>query len=242
MSPSVAIKSYDKIGLNSGVVLDLPGFEGAGSILYDLSRDHNNGIIYGATWTQLASGLWVLGYDGDDYVDIGETFQATFRDSCTLSIWVKPTDGQPAASQFIMGSKNASAEDQLNLRIDTTGDLIAYYKSNNNGVQASGGAGTFTNGQQDWHRIDVVTDSANTDTEGIKLYLDATKIATGDAAAVTFAIWTSVDEFFIGAYDLDGTATSYFTGLIALPRIRNEIVLGVDLQCEFNRERSLFGV
>jgi len=64
----MAIKLFDKVARNQGLVLYLPFMEGTGSSVHDLSKYHNNGTITGATWTQLPSGIWVLSFDGvDDY-------------------------------------------------------------------------------------------------------------------------------------------------------------------------------
>jgi len=67
----MAIKLFDKVARNQGLVLYLPFMEGTGSSVHDLSKYHNNGTITGATWTQLPSGIWVLSFDGvDDYVEV----------------------------------------------------------------------------------------------------------------------------------------------------------------------------
>ena len=50
---------------------------------------------------------------GNDYIDTGATFQTTFRDSFSIAFWMKPTDGQPSASEIIMGVANASAQDYI---------------------------------------------------------------------------------------------------------------------------------
>lgn len=65
------VKSYDKIAMNQGVVLDFPLFEGTGNIIHDVSKYHSNGVITGASW---AAGLHGHALDFDptipSYVEI----------------------------------------------------------------------------------------------------------------------------------------------------------------------------
>lgn len=41
----------------------------------------------------------------NEYIDTGSPFQSTFRNSSSISAWIKPTDGIPSAENTIMGSK-----------------------------------------------------------------------------------------------------------------------------------------
>ena len=78
-----------------------------------------------------------LALDGsNDYVDTGATFQSTFRGSFSISCWIKPDDGQPSATEFIMGSRNSAQQDGLELINQTTGKLKFYYESNDKVVRA----------------------------------------------------------------------------------------------------------
>ena len=58
----------DKIVLNPpalGTVLFLSGLPGSGNRIYDRSPYGRLGVITGATWKRLPSGLWYLGNEAD---------------------------------------------------------------------------------------------------------------------------------------------------------------------------------
>lgn len=66
--------------------------EGAGSLLFDHTRNGNNGTISQATWDGGRRGH-ALSFDGvNDYV-VGPYWQLLFSVSiCTISVWLYPTD------------------------------------------------------------------------------------------------------------------------------------------------------
>jgi len=111
MSPSLALKSYDKVALNSGLVLDLPMREGAGSLVGDRSRYHNNGMITGATWQKDSSGVWTTLHDGDDSVDFGALFNSL--GTIWFSLWFKLTADFSTASpssQRLLAKRKAATD------------------------------------------------------------------------------------------------------------------------------------
>ena len=59
-----------------------------------------------------------LSFDGtNDYVSVGSTFNSTFQGDHSISLWVKPADGQPSATNILSGYKNSSEEDIMYLAI-----------------------------------------------------------------------------------------------------------------------------
>ena len=72
----------------------------------------------------------------DEYIDTGQTFNTTFVGSYSVSLWVKPTDGQTSTTQMLFGSKNdvsGTAEDFIYLGILNTGKLKGYHESDDTG-------------------------------------------------------------------------------------------------------------
>jgi len=65
------VKSYDKLPINTGIVLDLPHREGVGVKTFDISRSKiNMDFVAAPAWTPLASRLKALTYDGlNDYLE-----------------------------------------------------------------------------------------------------------------------------------------------------------------------------
>ncbi len=84
---------YDKKAINTSVVLELPCLEGSGLVTQDVSKYHNSGV-FGAgapTWTQLASGEWVLTFAGAEIVSCGDGTSMDITDVLTLIAWVRLT-------------------------------------------------------------------------------------------------------------------------------------------------------
>jgi hypothetical protein len=98
-------KSYDKISLNSGIVLDLPHFEGNGNIVHDISKKRINlDAVNNPTWTNMASGNQSLTYNGTtQYLECpaADSVDLDFTGDYSLCCWVNPLD--TGTSSIIMG-------------------------------------------------------------------------------------------------------------------------------------------
>ena len=65
-----------------------------------------------------------LNFDGpDEYIDTGVPLQDTFRNSFTVSYWVKPDDGNPASNVSIFGTINSDDSDGVRSNIRTDGKI-----------------------------------------------------------------------------------------------------------------------
>ena len=53
----------------------------------DISRYRNNGTLVGATWVRLPSGLWVLSFDGNDYISVADADNLDFTGNYTIILW-----------------------------------------------------------------------------------------------------------------------------------------------------------
>jgi len=89
--------SYDKLPINTNIVLDLPHFEGSGAVLHDVSRSHHGiSLVHAPVWTALGSGYQVLDYDGaNDYGDCpaADTVNLNFTNGdYSIGAWVKFLD------------------------------------------------------------------------------------------------------------------------------------------------------
>jgi len=185
-----------------------------------------------------------IGFNGSDqYVDTGSSFQTTLRGGFTISFWIKPTDGQPAIAQTIMGSTNAADEDRLNIQVKPEGKPLIAYESNNNVARAMTNAVVLSNGQEDWHQIVVVADNTTGGVGGLKVYFDGSEQTldatyNGDTSGVTFADWTSADEIFISAYDNNGTPGSHFAGIIDEVRISSSTRTADWITTSYNNQNN----
>jgi len=86
--PKRIVPSY--IG-ESGQVLNLLMYRGAGDAVRDYSGQGNHGTIHGAKWTDEGIASWALSFDGlDDYVNCGEVYDPA-TGPLTVLFWIRTT-------------------------------------------------------------------------------------------------------------------------------------------------------
>ena len=219
----MVMSSLDKKPINQGLVLYHPGYEGSGAVIHDNSQYHNNGSFRGVgepAWEQLASGIWVLDFDGsNDSVNCGNA--ASLQISIGTSMcWVKTTYGA-AVYKGLMSKAFAYA---FGIK---DGKLACY--------NWGAGAGWRYNGVTNiadgtWHLCGVTNDGS----QG-QFFLDAA--AEGDP--FSFAVLNQGTALAIGS----GTPTGeYVDADIGRPRVFNRVLSALDWLNLMNQEKSLFGV
>ena len=208
----------------------------------DLSGNFNNGTLVNAPAFSAESGAGgtkSFDFDGtSDYIDLGETFQSIFRSSFSIGMWVKPADGQPAGSQVLIGSENSSDQDTVYVLITTAGNTVIKYQSDNDEVAGISDAVVFANGQNDWHHIVCTATSGG----NLVTYVNGIVVDTTDASGATFADWTSSDELFVGAHDVNGTPNNFFEGKIAIAHVYNRALTNTEIQQNYRTHKGRFGL
>jgi len=172
-------------------------------------------------------------FDGtNDYIDTGTTFQSTFRDSFSISAWVKFDDGNPSATTGILGNRNSSGQDAIVWSIDTSGKLQFQYKSNNASKYATSNSAVFANGATEWTHCLV---SADNSASQITLYVNGVAVAlnssnNGDISSITMADFTIVDNLYLGARNENGTANTFLNGSLANVGIWNRALSASEIE------------
>jgi hypothetical protein len=195
----------------------------------DLSGNDNNASMYNFpadpyTTDREGASNKALTFDGsDDYLDTGDPFQSTFRDSFSISMWVKPDDGQPASAQIVIGQQSSDAHDRIFLYLYTNGKLDFHYESDDDTAIADTASAVFSNGAETWHHV-VIT--SNNDTQQIDIYFDGVKQTLdstndGDMSDVTMADYAQIRNLFIGARNTAGSASVHFDGDLHDVRLYN---------------------
>ena len=159
-----------------------------------------------------------LNFDGpDEYIDTGVPLQDTFRNSFTVSYWVKPDDGNPASAISIFGTINSADEEGVRSNISTDGKIDFFYESNNVNAEAITSSAVFSDGATAWTHVALVADSG----ANLLIYINGNSVVItgGNLVGIDMSIWTSSDDVFIGATDDAGTAVSHFDGYIDEVRI-----------------------
>ena len=178
-------------------------------------------------------------FDGsNDYLDIGATFQSTFRDSFTISMWIKPDDGQPSAESSFFGTRNSTSQDWIHCNLlsgGPAGKIAFYYKSDNEVAEAITSAAVFADGATDWTHLTVVADDV---AEQLKIYVNGVSVSVSggglDSVDMVMNDWTSSDEVFIGARDYNGAAEKFFDGNIDEVAIYNKILSAGDISALYS--------
>ncbi len=211
-----------------GCVLSLSGLPGGGSKIYDRSPYGNIGMMTGATWVRLLSGLWCLSFDGsDDKVVCADADQYDVQ-AFTALLWVNPND--VVEQQSLMGNYTyAAGKGGFAIRLSTNGLVFSIFFS------ASETVNTYSNSitAETWQLIACVYDLAN-----MKSYVNA---VAGTPTAETTVMEPSTNDLAFGVRPDNQTSYPY-DGYIALPRVINRALSTLELQNIFDREKHLFGV
>jgi len=119
----------DRANQKRGCVLDLRSPITGGSTIYDVSGKGNHGTITGATWVRLPSGLWVLDFDGNDYVTMASPvfLAATWNSKFSVRLWLKVTDN--GVRQTFIGCNDEASVFQLEMKAG--GALAAIFNGDN---------------------------------------------------------------------------------------------------------------
>ncbi len=212
----------DSVGSNDGTFVDATGDPCTNA--HDTNGRVNGALIFDGT---------------DDAIDSDSAFQLTYKASFSISIWIKPDDGQPAAEDVIFGSTQAFHA--VYIIVQTTGSLEFHYKASNNATSyTTGSPDLLTNGQETWHHVVAVADSTMAGVGGLTIYLNGditTADSTGDTTGITFAGWNSSVDSFIGS--LGSTPTDFFAGDIDNVSIFSVALTADEVKYLYNGGRGL---
>ena len=158
-------------------------------------------------------------FDGtDDFVDTNYQTDATFRTSYSISFWVKPTDGQPAADEYIFSMSNTTASaGTLSIIVDTSGK-ITHSISAGGTTETDRTTSGFANGaQSNWFHIAITVDMS-TSPVSTTIYIDGTSVSKdrlSEGARKQLGGFTANQNFHIGCRLKPNTGIDrFFTGLM----------------------------
>lgn len=174
-------------------------------------------------WVQLASGLWVMSFNGTDaFVDLGtHSTLAQFKDKVTLIVWIY-TSTPSQSYGTIMGGVGSHE-----LRFYSITGRIEYYVITGAGTVRPN---TGVLGADTWYRLAATYDKdAGSDNQ--KVYLNKVVITDTQTQAINAGIRN------LGKY-----ATYPFEGYMALPRLIPHVKTDAQLDELFEDERGWFGV
>jgi len=189
----------------------------------DLSDENNDGELYGFgddnpspsniyTTDREGTSNECLDFDGvDDYIDPGQTYQSELQEPFSFSLWIKPDDGMPASTEFLVAEWYNTGV--LYLYIHSNGKLQVSYKAGSVQANAMTNSAIFSNGVQDWAHVAFTVDEnyIKIFVDGVEQQLDAT--ADGDMSDVSMDDFITTRNFYIGAQN-NGADNNHFDGKI----------------------------
>ncbi len=212
-----------------GCVLSLSELPGGNNKVYDRSPCGNIAMITGATWKRLPSGLCCLGFDGsDDRVSCGTNAGFDITGAITLLAWVN-LPAAPAGWGRVMSKGYANYTLMF-----APGSLTPYAQV----YGLSGGLGQEqfnTAVTVDTWALLALTCDKDGGANNFRMYPNGAL----DRAVTHSGQISTGGSLFVGSTD---TPSEYFSGYIALVRVYNRALSGLEIQPHFNREKHLFGV
>lgn len=208
-----------------GCVLSLTGRPFVGDRILDNSPYGNHGTITGATWARLPSGLWVNNFDGtDDKIDCGKANQlANIQLPVTLMCWIQSNVYETNYAMLITKSN------KVELRMGGNTKAIRFVINDDESGANSPVSSALVNGKT--YLVCGVHTGAL-----MSLFINGASV---DSKVHSTAIGdNSATNLIIG-----GRSASFFwVGQIALPRIFNRALSATEISKIWNNERWLFGV
>lgn len=165
-----------------------------------------------------------LDFDGTtDYINVGDSLQSVFQSDFSVSLWVKPTEGQPeegVEEGDIFGVDDAIANGSdieiwhytfWHPSYGDLGVLATTYKSDGKGFGVSTGTtSAFNAGQETWHHIVWNTKQTSPTVVTGYLYLDKVLRGSNSKSGCVMADYVGEKELYIGAHNLTGAIIPFY--------------------------------
>ncbi len=210
------VSAPDSKGTNNGTIVGATTLTDAYSASSPfLPRIQDKATPKGAV--ALASGS--TSFDGsDDYIDTGITPRALIGNSnpFTVSAWAKANDDD---NEYIIGSMESGAE-RFYLRFRDPSGGTAYLRWGYGGTGDSNTDAVVT--LNTWHHVAWTYDSSSA-----KLYVDGSLKNTQSISGQTIS---NTDNLFIGAININGTASNFFNGSLANVAIYSDVKTQSEIQ------------
>ena len=196
-----------------------------------------NGIANKNTEDLFATGTIGGAFDFNgvsDYVDTNNTFQSTFRDSFSVSLWVKFADGIPSAAEYLLGIKE-------------TGALGDFYIANNNGIIYaiySYGITTVTlqssislsDGQSDWIHIVCTLDVTGVNLGNFYLYINSGLVDSELNKSIGISVFSVIPNLFLGDTNDETPPVSPINGLLDNVMLFNKALSQTEITVLYEKE------
>ena len=182
--------------------------------------------------------------ENNERMATSDTYASTLAGDWSVSAWIKPEDGRPAALDKIMGSLNSSNQDYFYVGITTAGKLETYFKSNGDAMsETKEGDVVFADGASDWVHC-IWTAKAQTASTGFTWYYNGASAGamasdeSGDTSAVNWAAFATDINPFISGLNSNGSLNGSFEGNISELAIYNVQLTANDAATIYNSREA----
>ena len=201
----------------------------------DSTPNANNGIIYGAIYTtdRNSQSNKALSFNGtSDYINIDGVVADVANDTQgTWMAWVKPDDGHPTNTSYLISFGDTNINEELALRLQTSGYILALAKKNtvNQWVLTTDNMIFTDGGSQPWTHIALVQNSTSP-----IIYINGIAVAQTESYGTDITAWNSdfsgIDNSLIGALlTTNSVIAEYFDGSISNVKIYNRALSAAEI-------------
>jgi len=173
-----------------------------------------------------------LDLDGsNDYVDTGNTFSDVITESHTISAWIKPDDGQPAAASAFLGTVDKWTG-YMFFRVQVNGKLL-YLIGTPTGEEfdAESTNAVFDNGATNWTHVVATFNKSSNTTGTITLYANGVSVGSSSSPDGSWNTdnYVNVYNLWIGARNEEDAYAQGYAGLIDEVAIYNKALSAGDI-------------
>lgn len=228
---------------NQSIVANLicPKFEPNKTYIYDTSRYNNHGIITGATWGILQSGLRILNFNGDDFIDISSTLnQLTTATVGTWEGWFNLVDATPATQARLIAFGDTDGDERLVLSIQADGKLAMFCRVAGASKWSIASDAVALLDKQ-WFHIAVTQNGANP-----VMYINGVAIAQTNIITTDKTIWFSgmagLDNGRIGCINNNnlGNAEFLIGAVGGNVRLHSRVLSAKELLAHYQTEKYIY--
>jgi hypothetical protein len=220
---------------------NLVSYESGSTTTYSLTGSLSSSLINGVGYNQTKGGTW--NFDGiDDYINSNYKPVLQSGDSYSQCVWFRTTSatvGDGGSNRLIEARDNTKTGAPLINSVVNwlTNDTLVFLVRGNNGIRRDLTVSGITVNDGTWRHLHCqILSNGHT-----QMYLNG-KLIGSNTDGVDTNINLIDRPLAIGARNLEGTISSFFSGNIALAQIYNRSLTAAEVEQNFNAQRQRFGV
>ena len=184
-----------------------------------------------------------LNFNKSGYVEIGNTFQSTFRDSFSICFWFKFPDGQPSPPVRFLG--HDAGNNDLFISLEADGKSKFQFQSSADRVISITDAPIASNNQTDWIYLTVTLTKALIIGDAQIIFykdgsaVDSSLVGTDTLTQSNMELYTQDQNLVLGAFNNEGTIdTDTCDGIIDDFKIYSKALTAAEISKNYNATKG----